>query len=70
MRRFGYNFSSLRILGKILQKRFFLYREKRLNRFGYGYQEITMKYALKKRFGVAGIKFDVICWLYVISERN
>ena len=48
MRRFGYNFTSLQILGKILQKHFFLYREKRLNRFGcmYGYQKITMKYAL------------------------
>jgi len=70
MRRFGYNLSSLQILGKILQKHFFLYREKRLNRFGYGYQKITVKYALKKRFGVMGMKFDVICWLYVISERN
>ena len=72
MRRFGYNFSSLQKLGKILQKHFFLYWEKRLNRFGYmyGYQKITMKYALKKRFGVAGIKFDVICWPYIISERN
>ena len=62
MRRFGYNFSSLQILGKILQMLFFLYREKRLNRFGYGYQKITMKYALKKRFSVTGMKFDVICW--------
>lgn len=70
MRRFGYNFSSLQILGKILQKHFFLYREKRLYRFGYGYQKITMKYALEKRFGVAGMKFDVICWPCVISERN
>ena len=55
MRRFGYNFSSLQILGKILQMHFFLYREKRLNRFGYGYQKITMKYALKKRFSVTGM---------------
>lgn len=70
MRRFGCNFSSPQILGKILQMLFFLYREKRLNRFGYGYQKITMKYALKKRFSVTGMKFDVICWPYVISERN
>lgn len=29
-----------------------------------------MKYARKKRFGVAGMKFDAICWPYVISERH
>lgn len=68
MRRFGYNFSSLQILGKILQMHFFLYREKRLNRLWLS--EDHHEYALKKRFSVTGMKFDVICWPYVISERN
>ena len=29
-----------------------------------------MKDSLKKRIGVTGMKFDVICWPYVVSERN
>lgn len=48
MRRFGYNFSSLQILGKILQMLFFLYREKRLNRFGYGLSEDHHEICTKK----------------------
>ena len=56
--------------GKYFGSIFVLYGEKRPNGFGYGYQKITMKDALKKRFGVTGMKFDVICWSYAISERN